>query len=250
MKARTVNSLMAFVSGLLAFYCIFLFMEEAGATGCHGCEGPPGPPGEQGPPGPQGPQGEQGPQGIQGIQGIQGEKGDTGEVPTEWLTEVNNHYSTINKWYDDIHDAAAASAAMQVHLPQDSSSRLTFSISSVDGREGLGAGYAFMLDDEHNTAFTVAVGTSGGENAVRVSGGFEFGAARKTGQADLTALRLSDYDRRLDAMQRQLDTSQRQLAEYKEKHSDVENLLVLEQEHAEVCEESLERCEGKLYNSK
>jgi len=31
MKRRTIDSMMAFVSGLLAFYCLFLFMEEAGA---------------------------------------------------------------------------------------------------------------------------------------------------------------------------------------------------------------------------
>jgi len=31
MKRRTIDSMMSFVSGLLAFYCLFLMMEEAGA---------------------------------------------------------------------------------------------------------------------------------------------------------------------------------------------------------------------------
>lgn len=234
---------------LAALLCLPL-TAFAGGDECNGCEGPPGPPGPQGEQGPPGPVGPAGPQGEQGEQGIQGIQGIPGEVPTEWITEVNNQYTTINKWTNNIRDAAAASAAMQVHLPQDHPSRLTVSLVDVDGQTGAGIGYAYMLDNERNTAFTIAVGTSGGENAVRVSGGFEFGDARTSDQFD-------KYDRRLDDMQRQLDESQRQAAEYKKMHSDVENLLVLQQEHHEACQEtlkgtteSLEGCEKKVFGYK
>jgi hypothetical protein len=40
----------------------------------------------------------------------------------------------------------AAQSAMQVHLPQDQRSRITFSMAAVGSNTGIGAGYAYMLD--------------------------------------------------------------------------------------------------------
>ena len=139
---------------------------------------------------------------------------------------------------------------MQVHLPQDRVSRMTFSVADIDGKIGVGAGYAYMLDDDRNTAFTLSFGKSGSENAVRLSGGFEFGDTRKTNGTDISDLRFQKYDQRLDIMQRQLEVSQRQAAEYKTKHDEVSNLLVISQEHSEVCDESLSRCEDKVVGRK
>ena len=108
----------------------------------HGCG--EGPPGEQGPPGPQGEQGPPGPQ------------GPAGEVPTEWITNVHN-------WYEEARDAAAATSAIQVFLPQDQVSRLTFGMSRVGSTTGLGIGYAYMINNDKNTALTVSVGRAGDE---------------------------------------------------------------------------------------
>lgn len=136
----------------------------------HGCEvGPTGPPGPAGPPGEQGPPG---PQGEQGEQGERGERGPAGEVPTEWINNVNN-------LYDQSRAYLAAAAAMQVHLPQDQTSRLTITGSRVGNTTGIGAGFAYMLDNDRNTALTVAVARAGGETAVSGSFGFEFGGQRK-----------------------------------------------------------------------
>lgn len=116
----------------------------------HGC-------GEAGPPGPAGPQGEQGP---------------PGEVPQEWITNVHNLYEESRAYM-------AAAAAMQVYLPQDQTSRLTFSGSRVGNTTGIGAGFAYMLDNDRNTSLTLAIGRAGSETTVSGSFGFEFGGQRK-----------------------------------------------------------------------
>lgn len=68
---------------------------------------------------------------------------------------------------------------MQVHLPHDQSSRVTMGMSRIHNTTGLAVGYAYMMDDERNTALTIAVGHAGSETAVRGSFGFEFGGQRK-----------------------------------------------------------------------
>jgi len=143
----------------------------------HHCNepGPPGPPGPQGPPGEDGADGQDGKDGEQGPPGPQG---PPGEVPIEWITNTNNTFNIHNKWIQSYRDAAAAEAAMQVHLPQDQTSRITFSGSRINNRSGYGVGYAYMLDNERNTALTVAVGFAGDETAVKASVGFEFGGKR------------------------------------------------------------------------
>lgn len=135
--------------------------------------------GPSGPPGPPGPQGEQGEQGVPGRDGTNGIDGKDGVVPTEWITETRNSYITINKWYDVARDAAAAQAAMQNYLPQEQKSRLTVSMSRLNGVTGVGVGYAYKMDDERNSALTMSVGHAGSETAIRGSFGFEFGGSRK-----------------------------------------------------------------------
>ena len=183
---------------LLACVCLFMVspLWASGDDDCeqrhHDCDDDRGPPGPPGPPGPQGETGQTGatgatgpagPTGPVGATGATGPQGEPGEVPTEWLTTTNtsieNNYNTVNKWRQEIRDFVAADAAMQVNLPQDQTSRLTFSMSSVNGTTGVGAGFAYMLDNESNTAFTLAVGQAGSETAVRASAGFEFGGPRK-----------------------------------------------------------------------
>jgi len=144
----------------------------------HHC-GEPGPPGPAGPPGPQGPPGEDGQDGVDGQDGRDGVDGKDGEVPMEWITNTNNTFNVHNKWIQAARDAAAAEAAMQVHLPQDQTSRMTFGMSRLNSTSGYALGYAYMLDSERNTALTFAVGVAGDETAAKASFGFEFGGTRK-----------------------------------------------------------------------
>lgn len=147
-----------------------------------GCEipGPPGPPGEPGPAGPPGEQGEPGPAGPQGETGPMGPAGPQGEpgvIPEEWLNETYNYY---NKYYNQSRDSVAAVAAMQAPLPQDMNSRLTFTMTNVLSTNAVGVGYAYMIDDEQNTALTLAIGSTGDETAIQGSVGFEFGGPVRT----------------------------------------------------------------------
>jgi hypothetical protein len=132
-------------------------------------------PGEQGPPGQDGRDGVDGKDGRDGVDGKDGRDGvdgKDGEVPTQWITNVN-------KLYDQSRDYLAAATALQVHLPQDQKYRLTANMSRVGNATGVGAGFAYVLDDERNTAFTFAVARAGSETAVHGSVGFEFGGTYK-----------------------------------------------------------------------
>ncbi|MGI9293427.1 MAG: hypothetical protein ACR2PS_05540 [Pseudomonadales bacterium] len=186
------------ISLILAIILVLLAINMAVAddsdSDCrYDCEGPQGP---QGDPGPQGPPGEQGPQGLRGVQGppgVQGQVGPQGKdgldgkdgrdgmdgkVPTDWITNTNKTFNIHNKWIQAYRDAAAAEAAMQVHLPQNQTSRLTLGVSRLNSRSGYGIGYAYMLDNERNSALTMAVGFAGDETSAKASFGFEFGGAR------------------------------------------------------------------------
>jgi hypothetical protein len=67
---------------------------------------------------------------------------------------------------------------MQVHLPQDQNQRMTFGMSRIHGTTGLGIGYAYRTDRDDNLAFTIGLGTSGGEQVGKASVGFEFGGSK------------------------------------------------------------------------
>lgn len=185
MKQATKNQLWGTLSVTLMVLILAFMFVPAYASGdsdsdsdsdCHGyfCEhdhddhiGPPGEDGKDGSDGIDGMDGADGAQGIQGIRGLDG------IVPTEWRTETHN-------WYREIRDVVAAQMAMQVYLPQDQKSRLTVAMSRVSNTTGLGIGYAYMIDNDYNSAFTIAVGQAGGETAVSGSFGFEFGGNRNS----------------------------------------------------------------------
>ena len=145
----------------------------------HGCgemgeQGERGRRGPQGDTGAQGEQGERGEQGIQGETGAQGEQGIQGEpgvVSTKWIDETRTWQ---NNWYN----YSAASEAIQIHLPQEQKSRVTFGMSRAHGTSGYGLGYAYMNKD--GVAFTVGLGRSGSESVGKASVGFEFGSSNKS----------------------------------------------------------------------
>jgi hypothetical protein len=139
--------------------------QEVGCT-YPGEQGPPGEQGEQGEQGPPGPQGEQGPPGPQGLQG------EPGVVDQSWINETRN-------WQSKLLHTAAANDAIQVHLPQDQASRVTFGVAQSFGETGYAVSYAYMTDREDRLAFTLGLGTSGGEEVGKASVGFEFGGSAR-----------------------------------------------------------------------
>jgi len=142
----------------------------------HSHEGPPGPQGEQGEDGKDGRDGKDGLDGKDGRDGLDGINGRDGVVDYSWITETRSFQSRYSKY-------AAASEAIQIHLPQEQESRITFGISRVHGSSGLGVGYAFKNED--GVAFTLGLGTSRGESLGKASVGFEFGGSKK--EPELTA---------------------------------------------------------------
>lgn len=163
---------------LLLFLLLPLVLQaDPGHDKCKGskpCEipGPPGPPGADGIDGIDGIDGVDGRDGIDGVDGVDGKDA---VIPIEWYDTFNN----ANKWHRTAIDVAAAQQAMQVYLPQDQKSRMTFGMSRVGNTTGAGFGYAYMMNNDMNTALTVAVGVAGSETAVSVSAGFEFGGVRR-----------------------------------------------------------------------
>lgn len=159
---------------------------ETGATGATGAQGERGPRGHDGKDGKDGKDGADGRDGIDGqdgkdgvdgkdgrdgkdgIDGRDGRDGKDGVVDENWIIETRNWQS---KWYR----YSAASEAIQIHLPQDQDSRVTFGMSRIHGTTGLGVGYAYKTDRDDNLAFTLGLGTSGGERVGKASVGFEFG---------------------------------------------------------------------------
>lgn len=148
-----------------------------GEQGERGARGRTGPQGEQGETGAQGERGETGAQGERGLTGAQGEQGErgltgaAGVVSTKWIDETRTWQ---NNWYN----YSAANEAIQIHLPQEQKSRVTFGMSRVHGTSGYGLGYAYM--NEEGVAFTVGLGKSGGESVGKASVGFEFGGTDDT----------------------------------------------------------------------
>jgi hypothetical protein len=215
----------------------------------YGC-GDAGPQGEQGE---QGPPGEQGERGDTGPQGEQGEQGPPGEVPIEWITETRN-------WHEIIRDAAAAEAAMQVHLPRDQTSRMTFGMSRMHSVTGFAVGYAYMLDNEQNSALTLAVGRAGDETAVKGSFGFEFGGERRMQIPAITTapepvptgmvqIPIEEYDNLLMAqVQEEEFEEQQQMVE--EKFTQYDHLLQAQQEEHERDDAEIERLKREAAESR
>jgi len=186
--------------------------------------------------------------------GPTGPQGPAGEVPEEWRTEVlneyttiNNRYETLNKWSRDLKEAAAAAASMQVNLPQDKDSRMTFTMASVDGQTGVGAGYAYMFESESNTALTVSVGMSGSETALRAGVGFEFGDARKASYVQEVDTLLAKYDQRLAAVTEKLRRTEE---DRQAKIREIERMTAMAATAREVCKEQKDRMSAACYGAK
>ncbi len=220
--------------------------------------------GEQGPPGPQGEQGEQGSPGIDGIDGRDGRDGRDGVdgiVPTEWIIETRNNHFTVNRWYREVRDAAAAQAAMQVHLSQNQNSRLTLGISRLNSVSGYALGYAYVLDNDRNTALTIAVGVAGDETAAKASFGFEFGGNRRMEaptfvpaavpppEYNETASKLISHDEYHSLMaevQREEFEEQQQMVA--DKFAQYDNLIEANQQQKIIDDEEIERLKWEAVN--
>jgi hypothetical protein len=162
----------------------------------HGC-GYEGTDGTDGTDGVDGQDGRDGIDGIDGI-GIAGKDGRDGVVSETWINETRNHFEKVEHY-------VAAMNSIQINLPQDASSRLTLAGSTFRGATGIGLGYAYKMDREDNLAFTVGIGTSGGEQVGTASVGLEFGAKRMRHDSyDDTRLeqRLYDLENRFETEKR------------------------------------------------
>lgn len=235
---------------LLAFGSAF-YSAPADATCKYGCKGPPGEDGQDGIDGKDGKDGADGKDGQDGRDGIDGKDG---EVPEEWITEVRNYntntvnqFNTLNKWNKSIREAAAASASMQVNLPQDKASRLTFSMADIDGQTGVGAGYAYMLDNDSNLAFTLAVGQSGSETAIRGGVGFEFGGERKASYVGSVESLLSEYEQKLTAVTENLRRTEE---DRQAKINEIERLSETIYSNAERCKDEKDRMTEACFGGK
>jgi len=134
-----------------------------GVDGRDGVDGTNGADGRDGVDGINGRDGTNGTNGLDGANGRDGLDGQDGVVPTDWYEQMqrNNRYALAND-------------AIQMYLPQGKQSRLTLGATVYGGALGVGLGYAYMVDDESKTAFTLGVGISHDETAVKGSVGFEF----------------------------------------------------------------------------
>lgn len=191
MKEHTKDAILAAISIMLIMFGCEM-VQAQGGPGCdhpnfqgQGCDdgsgngggtpgpaGPPGPPGPAGPPGqdgqdgadgadgapgPAGPPGPTGPQGPAGPQGPQGERGPAGQVPRDWIDSVGKRFGKYEKYM-------AATAALDIDLPQNGNHRLSLMGSNVSGSTGVGVGYAFR--DEDGNGLKLGIATAGKSTTV------------------------------------------------------------------------------------
>lgn len=121
--------------------------------------------GQDGEDGQDGQDGADGADGIDGVDGRDGINGLDGVVPEAWINETRS-------WNSKYSSLLAASDAIQIFLPDDASSRVTFGAARVQGQTGVGIGYAYKADNTF--ALTLGLGTSHGESTGKVSVGWEF----------------------------------------------------------------------------
>lgn len=140
-----------------------------GVVGTNGINGTNGTNGTNGIDGTNGINGIDGTNGIDGIDGTDGINGRNGVPGMPGLRGLRGRAA------DDLNGYLAAISAAQVYLPKWQRSRFTFGVSLVGGQQGIGIGYALLLDDHEDTAaFTLSVGVSRGKVAGNASFGFEF----------------------------------------------------------------------------
>lgn len=156
----------------IIFVLILLFSFSAYAQDCDhprfvekGCEqpGPAGPAGPAGPEGPAGPAGPQGPQGPAGPQGPIGPPGPPGS-PGINAVDVQTDLTTIFQRFDRYEKYLAASAALDIDLPQTGNHRLSLMGANVSGTAGIGLGYAYR--DDKGVALKLALSTAGDDVTV------------------------------------------------------------------------------------
>jgi hypothetical protein len=123
-------------------------------------------------------------------------------------------YTRVTKLIDESYsyrfgrftDYMAASAALDIDLPQDRGHRLTATGTRVDGRSGVGFGYAYMNED--GVAMKAGIARAGDENIVKVGVSFEFGnrkevavyEAPKNDNYDMLLARVNELEQRLAAI--------------------------------------------------
>jgi hypothetical protein len=130
------------------------------------------------------------------------------------------NYSEVDRIIDRTYmHTWAAMQAVQIHLPQDSSSRLTASGSRVGHATGFGLGYAYKFDRDDNLAISAGIGTSAGEEVGVLSVGFEFGGDRGS------TYRYDDanLNRRMNELEYRLAEAERQNAVTREYCSEAAN---------------------------
>lgn len=165
------------------------------------CQGPPGADGEDGQDGTDGIDGRDGKDGADGIDGRDGRDGIDGLNGLDGIVDYTTINRNLNNETARWRHWLAAQSAIQIHLPQDSSQRLTLSGSTVDGTGGVGLGYAYKFDRDDNLAISAGIGSSGDEQVGVLAVGFEFGGSRSQVVNDFE----SRYDSEMDSLRRQVD---------------------------------------------
>jgi len=198
--------------GVFAIAMLFIAGPSAFADDDHGCTpghehigscgGTDGQDGQDGRDGRDGIDGADGRDGIDGTNGTDGRDGIDGIDGRDGIDGVVNYTELTRVIRESYIDHLAATTAIQIHLPQDSSQRFTLSGSTVGGTTGIGAGYAYKFDRDDNLAVTAGVGSAGGEQVGVVSVGFEFGARTPVGYDD------SKLERRLDTLEKDFQRQQ------------------------------------------
>lgn len=104
--------------------------------------------------------GKDGKDGKDGRDGIDGRDGKDGVVSYGWYREMLQY--------------SAASSAAVAYLPQDKNSRMTIGLGNHGGVKAIGLGYAYVVEDTDNLAFTIAVARSNDTVVGNVTVGWEF----------------------------------------------------------------------------
>lgn len=134
---------------------------QDGADGQDGAVGPMGPQGEQGE---QGEKGEKGDKGDPGRDGQDGRDGRDGVVPTDWYNQLRS----TDKYL-------AAISAINPQLPVGNAKhRATLGYAGTHRAMGVGVTYTYLADDDNNTSFSLGVGMSGNDTAVKMIFGTEW----------------------------------------------------------------------------
>jgi hypothetical protein len=121
-----------------------------------------------------------------------GPPGPPGPAGKPAFPGTTNFVNEVRIWQSDWLNYSAANEAIQIHLPQEQDSRITFGMSRIHSTTGFAVGYAYKTDRDDNLAFTLGIGTSGGQQVGKASVGFEFGG-KKSNYKDHTHMMTCSY---------------------------------------------------------